>query len=101
MAFDRYATISIGGEGSVFLDTAATAFSPAAPLKVVAITMITDCKFSALSAQSDKFIGILGANPDGDTIDATDVFPAGITIYGEWSTVSVSTNGEQCICYLG
>mgnify|MGYP005824917029 CR=1 FL=1 len=102
MAFDRYDTIALGQEGSAFLDTAATTFTPAAPFKIIAITMITDCKFSALVASDTaKFIGTSGAGKGGDTFAAADVIPAGVTIYGSWDSASVSTNGEQCICYIG
>ena len=28
-------------------------------------------------------------------------FPAGMTIYGRWTSVSVQTTGQKCVCYVG
>jgi len=101
MAFDRYDTIALGQEGSAYLDTAATTFTPAAPKKIVAITMLTDCAFSALVADDNtKFFGTGGAGSGGDTY-VTDTVPAGVTIYGSWTSASVNVDGETCICYIG
>lgn len=105
MAFDRYSTIALGQEGSVFLDTAATVFAPSAPVKVIAITMITDCNFSDLvPSDNSKFFGTSGTGYEdgGDAATASaDTYPAGVTIYGSWTSVSVDTDGEICICYVG
>jgi|7_EtaG_2_1085326.scaffolds.fasta_scaffold00268_27 hypothetical protein len=102
MAFDRYDTIALGQDGSAFLDSAATLFIPVAPLRVVAITCLTDCTFTDLVADDNtKFIGTGGAGKGGDTFAAADVIPAGVTIYGSWVQVGVGVNGEKCICYVG
>ena len=42
-----------------------------------------------------------GAGGGGDTFSSSDVIPKGTTIYGRWTSVSVSTDGEKCICYIG
>ena len=52
MAFDRYDTIALGQDGSAYLDTAATTFTPAAPKKIVAITMVTDCAWWLMTIQN-------------------------------------------------
>jgi len=93
---------SMGQVGSVFLDTAGTTFTPSDGI-IVAITMITDCNFDVLTAEdSTKYISVggTGHNSGGDTLANTDNFPAGMTIYGRWSSVSINSAGS-CICYIG
>ena len=70
---------------------------------VVAITMVTDCGFDTLTAEggTGAYFNTAGAGAGGDTLVAADTFPAGLTIYGRWTDVSVQTDGQQCICYLG
>ena len=105
MAYPNYTVVesqnvALGQAGSAFLDTDATTFTPSSGV-VVAITMITDCGFDTLTAEggTGKFITTAGAG--GDTLAAADTFPAGVTIYGRWTSVSIQTDGQQCICYVG
>ncbi len=94
--------LGLGQAGSAFLDTDGTSFTPSSGV-VVAITMITDCGFDTLTAEggTGTFINTAGAGAGGDTLAAADTFPAGVTIFGRWTTVSIQTSGQQCICYLG
>ena len=100
--------INLGQAGSVFLDTDSTTFTPTNGV-VIAITMVSDCKFDVLTAEdSSKHFGIsgLGAAGDGwenkgDAIGTSDEFAVGLTIFGRWTSVSVQTNGQSCICYIG
>jgi len=93
---------ALGQLGSAFLDTDGTTFTPTDGV-VVAITMITDCGFDTLTADggTGKFITTAGAGAGGDTLASGDTFPAGMTIYGRWTSVSVQTTGQQCVCYVG
>ena len=94
---------SMGQVGSVYLDTDSTAFTPTTGV-VVAITMITDCGFDQLTAEdSSKYIQLSddGYENGGDTLATSDDFPSGMTIYGRWTTVSVTSTGQKCICYIG
>tara|TARA_Y100000310_G_scaffold97826_1_gene95486 strand:+ start:37 stop:375 length:339 start_codon:yes stop_codon:yes gene_type:complete len=93
---------ALGQLGSAFLDTDGTTFTPTDGV-VVAITMITDCGFDTLTADggAGKFITTAGAGAGGDTLVAADTFPAGMTIYGRWTSVSVQTTGQKCVCYVG
>lgn len=99
--------LALGQAGSAFLDTAGTTFTPTdhgAGKAVIAITALTDVKFSTLTAESSNtYINTAGAGSGGggDTLSSSDVIPKGTTIYGRWTSVSVSTNGEKCICYVG
>ena len=94
----------MGQVGSAFLDTDGTTFTPSTGV-VVAITVVTDCDFDVLIAEDpNKYFNIGGASDGyeggGDTLANTDQFPAGITIYGRWTSVSVNSTGS-CICYVG
>ena len=94
---------TMGQAGSVFLDSTTKDFQPTKGV-VVAITMVTDCKFNQLTAETgtqcfDKDGS--GHESLGNSVSNLDVFPAGLTVYGRWTRVLVSTNGEQCICYIG
>jgi len=97
---------AMGQAGSVFLDTASTDFIPTNGV-VVAITMITDCAFEFLTGEggdgSGTYINRIGDGYEsqGDALGSGDSFPAGMTIYGRWTTVSVQTSGQKCICYVG
>jgi hypothetical protein len=93
---------TMGQAGSVYLDTDGTTFTPTSGV-VVAITMISDTDFDTLTAETGAKcieVGGTGYESAGDTLANTDLFPAGMTIYGRWSSVSVNTNGA-CICYIG
>ena len=94
---------ALGQVGSVWLDTNSTTFTPSNGV-VIAITMVTDCSFDTLTgAGGTCWINRVtdGYEDQGDSLAAADVFPAGLTIYGRWSQVSVANNAEQCICYVG
>ena len=94
---------TMGQKGSVFLDTDGTTFTPSTGV-IVAITMITDCAFDVLTPEdSTKYIGISGSGYEsaGNTYTASDSFVSGMTIYGRWTSVSVNSSGEKCICYVG
>ena len=94
--------IALGQSGSAFLDTDGTTFTPSNGV-VVAITMVTDCGFDTLTAEggTGTYINTAGAGVGGDTLVAADTFPAGMTIYGRWTSVSVQTDGQKCVCYIG
>tara|TARA_R100001530_G_C4277819_1_gene144801 strand:+ start:37 stop:360 length:324 start_codon:yes stop_codon:yes gene_type:complete len=107
MAYPNYTVVeannvAMGQAGSAFLDTDSTTFTPSSGV-VVAITMITDCGFDTLTAEggTGKFINTDGAGAGGNTLVAGDSFPAGMTIYGRWTSVSIQTTGQQCVCYVG
>ena len=93
---------TMGQAGSVYLDTDGTTFTPTSGV-VVAITMIEDTDFDVLTPETGVGcieVGGTGYESAGDTLANSDLFPAGMTIYGRWSSISVNTNGA-CICYLG
>lgn len=87
--------IGLGQVGSAVLDGAESGASLGT---VVAITMLEDTTFTTLTQSSAAITGT-GTSTHGNSIVNTDVFPAGVTIYGSWSAVTV--NAGLCIIYLG
>jgi hypothetical protein len=87
--------VGLGQVGSAVLDNGESGASLGT---VVAITMLEDTTFTTLT-QSDATITGTGTSTHGNSIVNTDVFPAGVTIYGRWSAVTV--NAGLCIAYLG
>ena len=87
--------LGLGQVGSAVLDSAESGTSLGT---VVAITMLEDTTFTTLT-QSNAAITGTGTSTHGNSIASTDIFPAGVTIYGSWSAVTV--NAGLCIIYLG
>ena len=99
---------SLGQLGSVYLDVAATTFTPSKPRVVMAIMMLTDVKFDTLTPENNDYAGIAsgeilgtGYEAGGNAVDNNVIFPRGVIIYGRWASVSLTTNGMACICYMG
>ena len=87
--------LGLGQAGSAVLDSAESGTSLGT---VVAITMLEDTSFTTLTQSSAAITGT-GTSTHGNSIVNTDVFPAGVTIYGRWNAVTV--NAGLCIIYLG
>tara|TARA_R110001592_G_scaffold288907_1_gene558022 strand:+ start:128 stop:499 length:372 start_codon:yes stop_codon:yes gene_type:complete len=94
--------------------------TPPDGMVIVAITMVgDDIKFDKLTADTSNsvvyggtesnnvYFGIANANTGGNgeavVADGTPVFPAGLTIYGRWTVVSLQTADADggIICYFG
>ncbi len=107
--------VGFGQAGSVFLD-ASGASSPPTGSVFVAITFLDDTIFDAsgglIAEDSAKFANTEAAannNADGSEtasegsgglqIDASNTFPAGITIYGRWSEIDITSG--MLIAYIG
>ena len=107
--------VGFGQAGSVFIDSDG-ASSPPTGLVFVAITFIDDTIFDAsgglIAENSANFANTEAAAHDnaggsettlegsgGDEIDASNTFPAGITIYGRWSEIDLTSG--MIIAYIG
>ena len=107
--------VGFGQAGSVFIDSDG-ASSPPTGLVFVAITFIDDTIFDAsgglIAEDSANFANTEAAAHDnadgsetasegsgGDEIDASNTFPAGITIYGRWSEIDLTSG--MIIAYIG
>lgn len=79
--------ISLGQNGGKFIDVADVDHTG----NFVAITVITATKFNKLYPTSAKHFGTAGGSvtPNGDAIVATDEFPAGMTLLGNWDTINI------------
>ena len=114
MGYNMSSDISLGQLGSGFVDNTG-AFLPPSGKVVVAITFMSDLKFSALTAElpaDATFKGPINADGDGETnsfgtvtqtdangtqagttgysVAAANVFPKGLTIYGRWKGFTLS-----------
>ena len=120
---------AFGQMGSGHIRTATADLHPPAGSVIVAITMLEDCKFGQLLADTHLNGPNVAAKQGGDgtayfgmgtqvlangiDIDNTDtvesqaitsdiVFPKGITIYGRWTKVSMQGDHTHgCIVYYG
>lgn len=109
---------NFGQLGSVHMNNDHTeTLTPPDGMVIVAITCLDLTKFSALTAdttnslvyggaeQSEAYFGIANANTggNGEAVLATTEFPAGMTIYGRWTALSLvasqATGGV--IAYFG
>ena len=89
--------VGLGQVGSAVLDNGESIASLGNDV-VVAITMLEDTTFTTLTQSNAKITGT-GTSTHGNSVANTDVFPAGVTIYGNWTAVTV--NAGLCIAYLG
>ena len=89
--------VGLGQVGSAVLDNGESIASLGNDV-VVAITMLEDTTFTTLTQSNAKITGT-DTSTHGNSVANTDVFPAGVTIYGNWTAVTV--NAGLCIAYLG
>ena len=97
---------SFGQLGSLYLADTNLAQAPTGKV-FVAITVVDDCEFQALTAASDaagsgsEYIGTTAAysSAGGDAIPNDAVFQAGLTIYGRWTSVDLASG--RIIAYIG
>ena len=111
----------LGQLGSGFKNTATGSIVPPTGKVIVAIQMLDATKFDVLTPATDGTnsggstatdpgdlsFGIATAD-DGHgagnvTVDNADIFPAGSTIYGRWTAVSLQADqlAGGVICYFG
>ena len=62
-----------------------------------AITIINDTGFTTLTPEDSSFIGDTGGAGD----DVGETFPAGVTIFGRWTAINLSTGTGRVVCYRG
>lgn len=81
-------------------------FTPPTGLVVVAITVVLSCKFEELVQSNQDGVAYFGGEAQttlngtgSDTVPTSELFPAGITIYGRWSKVELSQGAA--ILYFG
>jgi len=127
MGYNMSSDVALGQLGSGFVDNTG-AFLPPAGKVVIAITFMSDLKFSALTAElpSDATFkgpqtsaGVAETNSFGTvtqtaangtqaattgySVAAANVFPKGLTIFGRWKgfTLSAADSAGGVIAYFG
>ena len=93
-------SLGLGQLGSCF--SSGTSITGLTQGVVVAITMLEATTFTTLTPETGDFIavGSQGFENVGDSVVSdTTSFPAGVTIYGRWTTVD--SNGTAIIAYIG
>ena len=88
--------LGLGQAGSSYMKSDTTALTG---VSVVAITIIEDAIFNELTARNTIIAGVAAAGVSGLAIPNTQTFPAGITIYGSWTNVDISSG--VILCYHG
>ena len=87
------ANVSLGQVGC-FIEDGTTVISGK---KIVAIQFITDTTFTTLTPNSSSYIGTAGGS--GDAIDTNNTFPTGMTVFGQWTALTLATG--SVIAYEG
>lgn len=103
-----------GQLGSVFLDTAANAITPPTGRVFVAITFLENTTFDSIGGlvaeDSTVFFNTQSAahseasatgknGTGGEQVDVTHTFPKGLTIYGRWTEIDLTSG--SIIAYIG
>ena len=93
--------VTMGQSGTCYVEAGSGAFSPINGKVVVAIQILTDATFSALTAEdSNHCVGSGTSTEHTNDTSLTGVsISAGLTIFGRWTTVDPSAG--SVICYLG
>jgi hypothetical protein len=95
MSMYQFAEIGLGQMGTIFEDTTGANISSK---KIVAIQFVDDTAFTTLTpSDTAKYIGTGTGN--GQAVDSSNVFPAGMTIYGRWTTITLASGA--IIAYQG
>jgi hypothetical protein len=98
-----------GQMGSAYLDDAG-AFTPPTGKVIVAITVLSQVKFTTLTPSNDTgsntyFAGTsvtaaaTGNGVNAEAIASGDAFPTGVTIFGKWSACTLAAG--SAILYFG
>ena len=92
--------LGLGQAGSAYLSDTST-YTPQSGKVVIAIQVIDDCVFSSATVAESADFTDQDTAEGGTNADAfgTDTFPAGVTIYGRWTAVDL-TSGAVML-YMG
>ena len=94
----------MGQVGSIFIDASGALQAPSGYV-FIAITMVNDCAFDStdglISVDGNNYFGAssAGFGGMGQLVTSSDIFPAGLTIYGRWSEIDITSG--KLIAYIG
>ena len=98
MAYPTYTVVEAGniglGQAGAIFEDGTTAVSSK---QIVAIQFVDDSTFTTLTPNSSQFVGTASGN--GDNIDSSNSFSAGMTIYGQWTAFTLASG--TIIAYQG
>ena len=90
--------------GNTFCDTTGAVTPPSGKV-FVAISFLDDTSFSALVAESAIFVSTSagGSGSGVDAIDSSQVFPKGFTLYGRFTSFTLSAGAATAgvVAYIG
>lgn len=91
--------IQLGQAGSGHLDGSEAAANIPSGKVIIAITVLEDSTtFTALTQESAEYVGTGTSTYSNSTVNS-DIFPAGVTIYGRWTALTV--NAGSVVFYVG
>ena len=94
--------IGLGQSGNAFTDTT-DQYTPPSGTVIVAITMAATSSFSELTPENtNSWAGTTAASPgtNGSTMDSSDTFPSGVTIYGRWLSCTLQSASDAILIYF-
>jgi len=98
MSLQKYSVVELGniglGQAGAIFKGDTTAVSNK---QIVAIQFVDDSIFTTLTPSSSDFIGTESGN--GDNIDNSNTFLAGMTIFGQWTDFTLASGAV--IAYQG
>jgi hypothetical protein len=91
----------LGQAGSVYLNNAATTFTPTNGVIVAISVLEDDTAFDTLTAEdSTKYMSQAGTGYEsGGNAISTNTFPQGSVLFGRWTSISLSAG--KVIAYIG
>lgn len=94
--------MQFGQMGGIYLDQTGTTIRAASGKVISAITMLEETQFSSLVAKDSSicFNSVTaGPGTNGEILGSDQVFPRGVTIFGRWGELSLSSGAV--IAYQG
>ena len=100
----KQAETALGQLGSSFCDTTGAVTAPTGKV-FAAISFLADTSLSALVSENTKFASTSagGLGTGVDAIDSSQVFPKGFTLYGRFTSFTLSSAASTAgvIAYIG
>lgn len=96
--------LAIGQTHSMHLNHGSEAITPPSNTVFIAIHIINDSRFTALVAEDpNTCIGTTGTDNSfaggiGDYVASTSVFPAGMILYGRWTSITLNSGLINAYC---
>ena len=96
--------LAIGQTHSMHLNVGSQAMTPPSNTVFIAIHILNDTRFTALVAEDpNTCIGTTGVDNShsggtGDRINNASVFPAGMILYGRWTSITLNSGLINAYC---